>query len=251
VLKIARFDKGPEIFFSVQGEGKNVGRPSVFVRTSMCNLYCAWCDTDYTWNWEGTSFRHARDAELGYRKFSKDEQIVPIDSDAVVAEVRAFPCEHVVLTGGEPLLQQPELVEVMQKLRSANEAYWFEVETNGTIVPTPEFDGLVNQYNVSVKLSNAAVRADQRLRPEALRFLTTNPKSMFKLVVKDREDVTEVLALAKEYSLRPDNIWLMPEGTTASALHERALWLAETCKQHGFRLADRLHIHLYGDKRGV
>src|SRR5262245_10049215 len=113
-MKLASLHSRPEVFLSVQGEGRSIGRPSVFVRLSTCNLYCTFCDTDYTWNWQGTPFRHRRDAEPGYRKFDPDRDLVELAPDAIAAEVARFDCRNVVLTGGEPLLQQGELAELVR-----------------------------------------------------------------------------------------------------------------------------------------
>src|SRR5688572_11065970 len=129
-MNIARLPDGPEIFASVQGEGKTQGRPSVFVRTSHCNLYCAWCDTDYTWNWVGTPFKHVRN-----RKYDPSQEILEMSPAEVARAVRSHPGTNVVLTGGEPLLQHRELAELMGILREADHRYRFEVETNGTLVP--------------------------------------------------------------------------------------------------------------------
>src|SRR6185295_12214802 len=189
-MKLARLEEGPEIFLSLQGEGKNQGAPSVFVRTSRCNLYCVWCDTPYTWNWQGSGFAH-----VAGQAFDRERATLELDVLEVAARVRQFDCRRVVLTGGEPLLQAAECAALGQALRAGNARYQIEVETNGTIVPTPELDAVLDQYTVSPKLEHSGVERGLRLRPAALSALAQNAKSVFKFVIRDAADVLAVAAL--------------------------------------------------------
>ena len=251
LLKLARLRDQPEIFYSIQGEGKSMGIPSVFVRTSLCNLHCIWCDTDYTWNWVGTRFSHVNDATPGYKKFSKKDWIAECEVAKVAETVAEFNCKNIILTGGEPMLQQPALVALTELLRSKSSDYNFEVETNGTLSPTLAFDAAINQYNVSPKLENSANSRRLREKPAALHFFATSPKANFKFVIAEKNDLEEVLGMIKTYAISAEKIWLMPEGTSASALAQRRKWLVEICKHHGFRYSDRLHVQIWGAKKGV
>lgn len=250
-MKIAKLNDGPEIFYTIQGEGKNLGRPSIFVRSSLCNLHCTWCDTDYTWNWEGTRFEHEKDAIPGYKKFKMEEQIVEMTAAEIAAEVMKYPCKNLVLTGGEPMMQQEEWVELMEILRSHDPAYFFEVETNGTKLPIPAFDQYVDQYNVSPKLANSGNKKSLREKAEVYAYFAENLKSVFKFVQTKEEDLVETLALIHTYKIPPNRVFMMPEGTSPEALSAKQQWLVEICKTHGFNYTDRLHVHIYGAKRGV
>jgi organic radical activating enzyme len=244
-MKLARLADGPEIFFSLQGEGKNLGAPSVFVRTSRCNLYCSWCDTPYTWNWSGTSFAHE-----GGQKFEARERTLELDVPEVVAWVRRWPCRRLVLTGGEPLLQAGDCAALARALREIDR-YAVEIETNGTVVPPAELDAVVDQYTVSPKLDNSGVERSLRLRHEALTFFAASTKSVFKFVVAGRDDVAQVGELARRHGVDPDRIYLMPRASSATALRELAPEVAEVCLAHGYRFSDRLHIRLFGNRPGV
>ncbi len=251
MLRLARLNGQPEIFHSIQGEGKSIGVPSVFVRTSLCNLHCIWCDTDYTWNWVGTRFPHQHDALPGYRKFDKKDWITDCAVDVVAEAVAAFPCHNIILTGGEPMLQQPGLTQLMHTLRQHSPGYRFETETNGTLVPTAEFDAAIDQYNVSPKLDNSNNPRRLREKPKAYRFFATSPKANFKFVLATENDLTEVLELIENYAISPSKVWLMPEATSREVLAEKRPWLVEICKMHGFRYSDRLHVQIWGSKKGV
>lgn len=250
MLKLAKLNDGPEIFYTIQGEGKNVGVPSVFVRLSLCNLYCFWCDTDFTWNWKETKFQHVKDSDPAYRKFSKDEFIAEVDIEDIINRISTFPTENLVVTGGEPLIQQKELKGLFARLKSLAD-YHIEIETNGTITPDAELDASVDQYNVSVKLTNSKVTERERLREPALRFFASSPKANFKFVINDPADVEEVLALVSGFGVKKRRVYLMPQGLTQQNLRDKQLWLVDICKTHGFNYTDRIHIHIYGDKRGV
>ncbi|MEX2015648.1 MAG: 7-carboxy-7-deazaguanine synthase QueE [Candidatus Hydrogenedentales bacterium] len=250
-MKLAKLNGGAEIFFTVQGEGRNIGRPAVFVRTSMCNLHCVWCDTDYTWNWVGTSFPHVRDSEPGYAKYVRAEQIVELSPEEVAEEVAKYSCRHVVMTGGEPLVHQADWVAMMDVLRARDAAYYFEVETNGTLLPRDDFDARMNQYNVSPKLSNAGVAELRRIKEGPLRYFATSNKAWFKFVVENESNLAEVDELVARFHIDPRRVYLMPQGTDVETLDARAAWLAEACMQRGYALSDRLHVRLYGAKRGV
>jgi 7-carboxy-7-deazaguanine synthase len=245
-MKLARLEDGPEIFLSLQGEGKNQGAPSVFVRTSRCNLYCVWCDTPYTWNWQGSGFAH-----VAAQAFDRDSATLELGVLEVAARVRQFDCRRVVLTGGEPLLQAAECAELGRALRAGDARYQIEVETNGTIAPTPELDAVIDQYTVSPKLEHSGVERALRLRPGALGALARSPKSVFKFVIRDAADVLEVAALACDYAIEGDRIYLMPLGTTPEELGVRRPPIAQACLERGYRFSDRLHIHLYGNRPGV
>jgi 7-carboxy-7-deazaguanine synthase len=251
ILKLARLHGQPEIFHSIQGEGKSTGVPSVFVRTSLCNLHCIWCDTDYTWNWVGTRFPHVNDAVPGYQKFEKKDWIAACDVAEIAQTVRSFHCKNIILTGGEPMLQQPALELLTKELRKYDEDYRFEVETNGTLPPSADFDAAIDQYNVSPKLENSANPRRLREKPAALRFFSASPKANFKFVLSEKSDLEEVLGLIKTYDIAPEKVWLMPEGTSARSLSSRRKWLVEICKTHGFRYSDRLHVQIWGAKKGV
>ena len=249
-IKLAKLDKHPEIFHSIQGEGKNLGQPSVFIRTSMCNLHCIWCDTDYTWNWEKTRFKHNNDTKPGYKKFKMEEMIHEATPDEIKEIVEATNCKNIVLTGGEPMLQQEELTVLMETLNE-KPGYFFEVETNGTIVPNETFDSLIHQYNVSPKLSNSNNPKKLREKPEALNFFANSVKSNFKFVISEEKDLDEVLDLIEKYAIEHNAVYLMPEGINVKELNTRQHWLVEVCKKYNFRYTDRLHIQIFGDKRGV
>jgi organic radical activating enzyme len=245
-MKLARLGEDPEIFFSLQGEGKNLGTPSVFVRTSRCNLYCTWCDTPYTWNWRGSSFVHE-----GALKYDPETASIELDAVTVAQRVSRWACRRVVFTGGEPMLQASECVRVMRELLSADPDYAFEIETNGTLIPPDELDQLVEQYTVSPKLESSAVDRSLRLRDDSLARLARDPKSVFKFVVASEGCIREVDAIAGHHGIKTDRIYLMPEGTSAEKLARTRPFVAAACLERGYRFSDRLHIHLYGNRPGV
>ncbi len=254
LMKLARLNEQAEIFLSIQGEGRSLGQPSIFVRSSLCNLYCVWCDTDYTWNWQGTPYAHRRDGEPGYAKYDPQAEIIERSPEEIVAAIRRLNCRRLVATGGEPLLQQREWVTVMRLLREQDDgcgAYWFEVETNGTLAPSVDLDMLVDQYNVSPKLSNSGVPERLRWKPEALTSLAENPKAWFKFVVSAPTDLDEILTLCRSFRIGTERVYLMPEGTDEATLSERQAWLADLCARQGFQLTDRLHVRIWGARRGI
>ncbi|MEM8954338.1 MAG: 7-carboxy-7-deazaguanine synthase QueE [Verrucomicrobiota bacterium] len=243
----------PEIFLSEQGEGPSIGERCVFVRASFCNLYCRWCDTEYTWNWEGTGYGHDRDGETGYAKYRKADEVLEMGVEAVAERVRGFNCRRLVMTGGEPLVQRREWERLVELLRRESEEWYFEMETNGTLLPGGLLAGGrgVDQFNVSPKLANSGVPEEERWREEVLGFFASLGKAFFKFVICGEEDVREVGEMVKRFGLERSRVFLMPEGVTEAALNARAGWVAEVCDVEGYRFGDRLHVRRFGGGRGV
>lgn len=223
-----------EIFCSVQGEGALTGVPSVFVRTSGCNLRCRWCDTPYTsWEPEGEAWT----------------------VDAVVAEVaRHAPVRHVVLTGGEPLIAK-HLDALAARLHDAG--YHLTVETAGTVfAPLP-----VDLWSISPKLADSTPGIDAgawrdrheqaRYRPEVIRRMMDAADYQLKFVVTAPDDLDEIAAIVATVGASPDRVMLMPQGTTSDEIDERSRWLVPLCIARGWRLCDRLHVRLFGHTRGT
>ncbi len=219
-----------EIFYSIQGEGSLIGTPSVFVRTSGCNLRCRWCDTPYTsWSPEG-------------REMALEE---------IVAEAQRHPARHVVVTGGEPMIA-PEIGALTERLRILG--LHITIETAGTIFHPVACDLM----SISPKLSNSkpegawSERQERaRLQPDTLRRLMAVCDYQLKFVIAKPEDVEEARELAAHLCASPARVILMPEGVDPEVLRERSVWLAEICKREGFRLSPRLHVELYGNRRGI
>jgi 7-carboxy-7-deazaguanine synthase len=232
----------PEIFASVQGEGPSAGAPVAFVRLSRCNLACQWCDTAYTWHFEGDARPH-RSGATWDRRVNQ----VTLEVAEVAERIRALGQRRLVVTGGEPLLQAGPLAALLEALDDMN----VEIETNGTTRAPPRLDIRIDQYNVSPKLAHSGNSAALALIPERLAAYAADPRAWFKFVIAEPGDVAEVLALQRAYAIPPARIFLMPEGTDSATLRQRMEWLVPLCLEHGFRLSDRLHIHLFGDTRGT
>ena len=212
-----------ECFFSIQGEGATAGVPAVFVRLQGCSVGCTWCDTKYSWDPAG-----GREQTLG----------------GLLHELVAFPCRRVVVTGGEPL-ESRIFTPLVSALKERH--YTIEVETSGTLA-APRLQ--IDQWNVSLKLANSGVPEPQRINPAAiLSFL--DREAWWKFVVVNRSDIGEVSLLMERFALPRDRILLMPEGLRREELLERSLWVVDECRRHGFRYSPRLHILLWGSKRGV
>jgi organic radical activating enzyme len=251
-MKLARLPDGsPEIFFTLQGEGRNAGMPSVFIRASLCNLHCRWCDTDYTWNWDDTSHPHEKDADPAYRKYRREDQILDLSAGEIVAAVAPYPCHHYVFTGGEPLLQEKAWVALMDALLEAAPSCTFEIESNGTLLPGAAFLDRIDQINLSPKLANSGVARELRYKPAVLETLAATGKADFKFVIGDEADLEEVLALLEEIPIPPENVFLMPKAISVAELEANQSFVAALAQAHGFRYSDRLHLRLFGAKRGV
>lgn len=233
-LRVSRMPNGhPEVFTSIQGEGVSAGTPSVFLRLALCNLHCAWCDTKYTWDW---------------RHYDYDEQVVSFTQKSLQDLVTDQPARNLVLTGGEPLLQQAAARPLLAELRARG--FRVEVETNGTMQPSPAFATLVDQWNVSPKLSNSRDSERLRLREGPLRWFAACDRAWFKFVVVGPADLAELNALAARLGLSPSRIFLMPEARTPEDVRRRSEWLVPAAIQHGYRVSPRLHVLLWGDERG-
>lgn len=224
-----------EIFYSIQGEGTLVGVPSVFVRTSGCNLRCTWCDTPYaSWQPEG------RDLSI----------------EEIAGEVHGFSAaRHVVVTGGEPMIS-PEIAALTEQFHRA--AMHITIETAGTVYAPVACDLM----SISPKLANstphqreggrwAAQHERLRYQPEILRRLMAEYPYQLKFVVQDQGDLQEIEEMVESLAASRRRVMLMPEGSSREVVHQRGLWLAEICKTGGYRYSPRLHVELWGDKRGV
>lgn len=226
-----------ETFYSLQGEGTLTGVPSVFIRTSGCNLRCTWCDTPYA-SWQPEGKQHSV-AEL-------------------IAEVQRHPARHVVLTGGEPMIAKdmPALAHELHNI-----GYHLTIETAATVAPAGIACDLAS---LSPKLLNSAPDAvahrewrkrheATRWQPDVVRAWIEEYEYQFKFVVSAPDDVEELESMLEKIGvdIPRHRVLLMPEARTLEKMRERAEWLAELCKTRGYRYAHRLHIELWGNKRGT
>lgn len=242
-LILATDDNGePEIFASLQGEGPSMGMPVAFIRTSRCNLACQWCDTAYTWRFEGDARPHRDGVE--YERQANQVKLSPEEAAQRIAKLGQ---RRLVITGGEPLMQGGTLADMLNFLPDIA----VEVETNGTVRPPAHIDIRVDQYNVSPKLAHSGNPSSLALIPERLDFFASDPRAFFKFVIAEPSDVDEVDALQREYGIPRERLFLMPEGIDSNTLSGRHQWLAPLCLEKGYRMSDRMHIHLYGDTRGT
>lgn len=227
-----------EIFHSIQGEGELTGVPSVFVRTSGCNLRCRWCDTPYaSWHPEG----------------------VEMEVSAIVSRVREFGCPHVVLTGGEPMLA-PGVRELARAITGLG--IHLTIETAGSLAP----DGIAcDLASVSPKLASSTPppemfgetwtrrHEESRIRPEVLREWAANYRCQMKFVVSGPADLDEIATIRESVgaSLAPASILLMPEGVTPEELAARRDFVIAACLRFGYRYCHRLQIDLFGNTKGT
>ena len=225
--------KYSELFHTIQGEGMLIGVPSVFFRTSYCNLRCTWCDTPYTsWNPE-------------------NRDITVAESVAAIAQ---FGCKHVVITGGEPFIQTKELITLCFEL--GKQGYHITIETNATVFANVD----AHLISMSPKLRNSNPPADnrfykrherERIRPEVIRKFLDSYQCQVKFVVDTPNDLAEIQSLQEDIDIPSETIMLMPQGKTPRILQQKQEWLVELCKENGYRFSPRVHVDIWGEKRGV
>ncbi len=224
-----------EIFYSIQGEGRLAGTPSLFIRTSGCNLRCVWCDTPYTsWRPEGSSWPLAK----------------------VLRRVDQHPTHHVVVTGGEPMLA-PEIEGLTAALRQRGKHV--TIETAGTICKQISCDLM----SLSPKLANstpwkrekgkfAAMHERRRLNFTVLQDYLDAYDYQLKFVVDRPEDFTEVCNIIERLrNVDVARVLIMAQGTTRKRLDEKAGWIVRECLRYGYSFTPRLHIELFGNRRGT
>jgi 7-carboxy-7-deazaguanine synthase len=217
---------------TLQGEGPSVGQRAAFLRLSRCNLSCTWCDTPYTWD---------------SRRFDLAAETHRMSQCEVGDRLLDIDAPLVVITGGEPLLQQERLTWLVDLCRARGKRV--EIETNGTIAPSQGLAGaLRGSFNVSPKLAGSGQPHDLRIKDEVLNRFVRTGKALFKFVVTDPSDLEEIAELEAEFGLAP--VWVMPEGTDDQTTLTGMRLVADEALARGWNLTPRLHILLWGDTRG-
>lgn len=227
-----------------QGEGPSVGRYSFFLRLAGCNQHCSWCDTPYTWDWTGRNGRRY-DPKEEVKKYSVDDVIEEIARLEIAARVRLNPM--LVITGGEPMLQQQKLIPLLIKLQA--KGWRIEVETAATVYPLKEFAHLVNQFNCSPKLENSGNPLRTRFREHVIDAFQNLGNAVWKFVVTNNDDLAEVKHIVTAKSLSP--VYIMPEGKTRQEMQMHMSLIARRVLDEGWNLSTRLHVEIWGDRRGV
>lgn len=209
-----------EIFYSIQGEGKTIGQPAIFIRFAGCNLKCSWCDTAYTWHPQ----------KIKAQQVSLEKVIQQIKELS-----QKHTCHHLIFTGGEPLLQQ----NIIRAIQTHLPHFFVEIETNGSI----PLQVLAHQINISYKLKNSGNNYyDLAIHPHA--------HTIYKFVIDNEQDIEESLVFCKQKEIPRDQIYFMPLGKTKKELNQKNLFLIEKCKEHGVNFCPRLHIMLWGNQPG-
>ena len=233
------------IFFTIQGEGKYIGIPSVFIRTSTCNLRCEWANGDGTYT----------KCDTPYSSHNPEINVMPIED--ILAEVLKYQCEHVVISGGEPLLQ-PNIDLLVDELVKKKKLV--TIETNGTLYRK---DNKAQFFSISPKLATSCPHTSKeferhhsnRLNFHALADLCKKPHQL-KFVVAHKADIEEIELMIKQIAVMNGgydcrNVWLMPQGVTSEQFDKNLAWIAEVVKEKNWNLTDRLHVRIWGSKRGV
>ena len=223
-----------EKFYSIQGEGKTMGAPSIFVRLTGCNLLCKsdkWvCDSIEVWR---------KGNKVDFKEVLSIEDIISLENGV-----------HLIFTGGEPLLHQKSIASFLAYLQMEHNLRPFvEVETNGTIMPIKELIFDVNVWNVSPKLTNSGETLKKRVNIAAIQqFNKLN--TIFKFVISERKDVEEIFDVFGNYIERK-KVYLMPAADNQETLYEKRIEVIEFCKQYILNFTDRLHITTWNKKTGV
>jgi len=220
-----------------QGEGPSAGRRCLFLRLAGCTLACTWCDTPYTWDWKGRN---------GARFYPAQEmRLMPVEHIYACLHERGG--DFLVVSGGEPMLQQARLVPLLRRLTA--DRWRIEVETAGVRPPFDAMAEVVTQFNVSPKLSSSGNARARRLNPDAIRSLQATGKAIWKFVAADTHDLDEVAEFEDAYDLKP--IYIMPQGVSGEAIIDIARALSAQILRRGWSLTLRTHVLIYGDRRGV
>lgn len=222
-----------EIFESIQGEGPNVEKPSVFLRTANCNLSCSWCDTKYTWDWKNYDYA---------------KEVHAIEINEIINQITKYNTKNLVITGGEPLLQQDSLFELLQSPKLQD--YFIEIETNCTIKPIQKIIPLVDQWNVSPKLGNSNNELQRYEVPECYNFFAIQTNAFFKLVIEDENDLIEVEHFILKYNLPRTRVLLMPQATGKTEYILRKDVIRSLSKSHNLGFSPRIHVEIWGNQRG-
>ena len=221
-----------EIFKSIQGEGPNFGKPAIFLRTAQCNLKCTWCDTKYTWDWKNYDFQ---------------KEVKEMTIDEVKDAMLDLEIKHLVITGGEPLLQQDDLADLLSFLKPD---FYVEVETNCTILPNKMLTDLIDQWNVSPKTKNSGNPLELCENNECYYFFANQENCFFKYVVENESDIPEIKKFVTKYNIPENRVQLMTQASTKEEISMKEKSISELAKLHNFSFSPRLHVAMWGSQRG-
>jgi len=221
-----------EIFESIQGEGINAGKQAIFLRTAECNLKCTWCDTKYTWDWDNYDY-------------GKEVKEIPINE--IRESLEQSTIRHLVITGGEPLMHQDDLVQLLTSLKSK---FYVEVETNCTILPNNMLSVLVDQWNVSPKTKNSGNLLELCEKNNCYSFFSKQKNCYFKYVIENDNDLIEINDLISKYCLDKNKVLLMPQATTKSEIISREKIVSKLAKDYKLSYSPRMHVSMWGNQRG-
>lgn len=232
------FDSTPlkvnEIFGpTVQGEGPSTGRRCAFLRLTGCNLTCSWCDTPYTWDWTG----------INGQPFDKATETRLMNVDDVWQRLRSYRVPLIVISGGEPLMQQTALAPLVDSLTA--QGLQVEIETNGTLAPKIN----PTRFNVSPKLAHSGGRESIRIKPDTLHAFVG--VGIFKFVCQTVTDLDEVTGILERAGIPDGDVWIMPEGRDPITLTNHAAEITDEAIARGWNISSRLHVMTWGDRRAV
>ncbi|MCS7244782.1 MAG: 7-carboxy-7-deazaguanine synthase QueE [candidate division WOR-3 bacterium] len=219
-----------EIFYSIQGEGKTAGVPALFLRLAGCDVKCIWCDTKEIWM-----------------------RGKPLNRELIIKSIRERSNKdiHLVITGGEPLIYNDFINELVYEV--VDSFRMIEIETSATRKPY----GLISYenkvfFNTSPKLKNSLVNEELRVNPDAIEFFLNSKRAIFKFVIKNEKDVIEMIETYKEpFNIPNELIYLMPLSTSREEFIERSLIVVELCKKYKFNFSPRLQLIIWDRTTGV
>jgi len=225
------------VFFTIQGEGSRVGHPTVFIRFAGCNLRCSWKNSD------GSITK----CDTAHTSWGKDKIVRTVDD--IVEQVMGYSCKNITVTGGEPMLQK-NIVDLIDKLKEEDKDLHITIETNGTILRDTKADLL----SISPKLSTADALGksnNRKLNTSILRHYTKGYDFQLKFVVNNKEDLKIINRIRWVLNIQPNRVYLMPQGISEEQFKEKEKWVIEQCKKYGFIFCPRVHIMIWGAKKGV